>query len=276
VPAPVYFRFANGYVYATARDKELLDKGNLIAPDKVLPSDQGGAVSVTANIDRIPANLKELALGTLENRLADAKEQELPHQTEAQKTLQAAELDTALDMQGPGPEGLYTLVGGIKIKDKEQLETSVRKMADRFPKVIKLDAAKSGSVSIHRINPHKNQDPVARRALGENPMYLAIRDDVLLIGAGEKSLDAVKEALAIAPTTGKVLELQVALSRMTPLFDDPSHAELARKVFGADKDSDRLRLTVEGGQALTMRLSLKAKLIQYINERDKASKKNAE
>ena len=146
-------------------------------------------------------------------------------------TLKAAELDTAIDLRGPGDKGLYTMVSGIRIKDGAKMEKSFRKTAARFPKMINLDAEKADQVGIHRINPDKNLKSGARRAFGENPMYVAFRDDVMLLGAGEKGLSALKEALAAAPKTGKVMELQMALARLAPLGDNETAADIARKVF---------------------------------------------
>lgn len=396
VPAPVYFRFANDYAYITVRDKDVLDKDQLLAPSTVLPAGQVGTVSVTVNIDQIPDDLKLNALGAIENQLAGLKEKEMAGHTEAQKkfrdatidelgahlkslfnnggettlrldldrkfgdlsltvsvagkpdsplansirelgqvksltasllhpksalqlelnaslpeklrsllgpalkdaekqalaktkddserellnivlegvmpTLKAAELDSAFDLQGPSEKGVYTLVGGIKIKDEAKMETSFRKTAARYPKLVKLDAEKANRVAIHRINPDKNLKPGARRAFGENPMYVAFRENVMLLGAGEKGLSALKEALTAAPTTGKVMELQMALARLAPLSDNETETAIARKVFAEDKNSDRFRLTLEGGKALTLRLSVKAKLLDYVNQVEKAKK----
>jgi hypothetical protein len=395
VPAAVYFRFANGYVYVTARDKEVLDNDKLLAPAAVLPAGRIGTLSVSVNLDRIPADLKDLALGSLDLQLANAKEKDMPKETEAAKkfrtalideigkaikslfrdggetglhlnldrkagdvtltasvegkdgsklatafkglgqaksltagllhkdaamngelnvrlpeklrellgpvlkdveeqalaktedkgqrevvaslidavmpTLKAAELDTAFNLQGPASDGLYTLIGGVKVKDGAQMEKTFRKTAAQDPKVVKLDVEKVDGVGIHRVTP-KKVDAGARRAFGDNPLYLAFRDDVLLLAAGEKGLNALKETLAIAPTTGKVMELQVAVARLAPLAEDKATPEIARKVFGDDKDSDRLRLTLEGGKTLTLRLSMKAKLIEYANQVGQAKK----
>jgi hypothetical protein len=395
VPAPVYYRFANDYVYVTARDKEVLDKDRLLAPAAVLPAGGVGLLSLTVNIDRIPNELKELALGNLDNQFADAKDKEVPNETETQKkfrmamidetgkairslfqnggdtsmrvdldrktgdlaltvsvegkpgsslaesfqqmgqvksitagllrkdaamngelnvrlpekvreqlgpvlkdlekqalakaadkdqrdviaslieavmpTLKAAELDAAFNLNGPGADGLYTLVSGVKVKNGENLEKTFRKQAVKDPKVVKLDVDKAGEISIHRVTPKKT-DENARKAFGDNPMYLAFRDDVMLLAAGDKGLGALKEALTIAPTTGKVMELQVAVARLAPLGEDKDAPKIARKVFGDDKDSDRVRVTLEGGKALKFRLSMKAKMIEYANQIGQAKK----
>ncbi|HEY7311372.1 MAG TPA: hypothetical protein VH643_18570 [Gemmataceae bacterium] len=397
VPARVYFRFANGYVYVTARDKEVLDKDKLLAPAVALPAGQVGMLSLLVNIDRIPNEIKDLALGGLDLQLANAKEKDVPNETETQKkfrkaaidevgkaiksllgeggetslrldldrkagdvtltasvegkagsamattirdlgqvksitagllkkdaamngelnvslpeklrellgpvlkdgekqalakakdegerevlntvfeaimpTLKAAELDVAFNLQGPGSDGLYALVSGVKVKDGAKLEKTFRETLAKDPKAdVKFDVEKVGSVGIHRVT-LKKVDADVRRAFGDNPLYLAFRDNALLFAAGAKGLGTLKEALAVAPTTGKVMELQVAVARLAPLAEDKDAPEIARKVFGDDKDSDRLRVTLEGGKALKLRLSMKAKLIEYANQIGQAKKK---
>jgi hypothetical protein len=187
-------------------------------------------------------------------------------------TLKAAELDTAIDLEGPSDKGVYTLLGGIKIKDSANLEKSFRKTAAQLPKQINLDAEKADDIAIHRINPDKDLKPSARRTLGDNPIFVAFRNEVLLIGAGDKGLSALKEALKAAPTTGKVMELQIALARLIPLFDDEAQAKIARKVFGEGKSGGRVRITVEGGKELTLRVILDAKVIDYVNRVEKEKK----
>lgn len=230
---------------------------------------------------RLPEKLQAL----LEPALKDAEKQALArakddNQREVLKTLlegvmptlKAAELDSAIDLQGPSDKGVYTLLGGIKIQDAAKLEKSLRDTAAHIPQLIKLDAEKAGHVNIHRIRPDKNLDAGARRTLGENPVYVAFRDDVMLIGAGERGLSALKEGLKAAPATGKVMELQMALGRLAPLAEDNITANIARKVFAGDKNNDGFRLSLEGGNALTLRLSIKAKVIDYVNQVEKAKK----
>lgn len=232
------------------------------------------------------ARLPEKLRAMLGPALADAEKQALAKATnEGQRhvlngllrgvmpTLQAAELDAAIDLQGPNGKGEYTLVGGMKVKDSGNLEKAIRDTAGRFPKAIELDAVKADGVNVHRVNPDKNMHPGAKRTVGEHPLYFAFRDDVLLIGAGPKGLGALKDALKAAPAAGKVIDLQLALRRLAPLTDNAAFADIAREVFGDDKNADRLRLTLEGGDALTLRLSVKAKLLDYINRVEKEKKR---
>lgn len=393
LPAPAYLRFAHNYAYITVRDKDLLDADQLLAPSAVFPAGRNDTFSATLDIDQIPEGLKETALGALENRLADLKEKDFPHHTEAQKkfrdavvddlggqikslfnhggetmlrlgldrkagdvvltmsvigkadsplantirdlgkvtsltasllhagsalqgelnvslpdklrkllepalhdaekqaldhakdegqrhvlntvlpqimpTLKAAELDTAFSLRGPDAKGLYTLVSGIKVKNGAQMEKTFRKALASESKLVELDVEKVGAVGIHKVTPDK-VDAGTRRVFGSNPIYVAFRDDALFLTMGEKGLDALKKAVVVEATSGKVMDLQVAVARLAPLAEDKSSANIARQVFADDKDGDRLRLTLEGGKALTLRLSVKAKLLDYVHRIEKA------
>jgi hypothetical protein len=92
VPQPVYFRFANKYLYA-ALSPESVAKDKLLDPAVVLPADRIGALSATLNLDQVPAKLKELALTSAELRLANEKEKKQPGETERQRALRVAILD---------------------------------------------------------------------------------------------------------------------------------------------------------------------------------------
>jgi len=187
-------------------------------------------------------------------------------------TLRVAELDMAFRLQGPNDKGLYSLVGGAKIKDGAKWESSFRKLLTHDPKVdLQLDIEKVHGVGIHRVT-LKKVDANTRRLFGDNPLYLAFRKDLLLFSGGDNGLELLKEALAIGPTKSKVWELQMSLARVAPLFHDSTHGDIARKVFGDDKDGDHIYASMEGGEALTLHLSLKAKLIDYLIRVGKAKK----
>jgi hypothetical protein len=95
VPFPIYLRFANGYAYATARNRGALAKGRLRAPGMVFPAGEKAMAALELNIDEIPNGLKEMFLGQLDLRLADAKEEAPPGETEAQKKLRLALIEEA-------------------------------------------------------------------------------------------------------------------------------------------------------------------------------------
>ncbi len=187
-------------------------------------------------------------------------------------TLKATELDWTFNLLGPGSDGLYAIAAGVRIKDGAGLERAMRAAVAKDPTAnVAWDVEREGSVGIHRVTPRGNED--ARRILGDKPVYFAFRDDVLLVASGARGLDLIREALAVAPATGKVVEMQVAVARLMPATKNPAAnpatvaaaAELARRMFGDDAgDGDRLNLTLEGGKAMTLRLGMKTKLIEFV------------
>ncbi len=169
----------------------------------------------------------------------------------------------AADLRGPNDKGLYSAVAGIKVKDGAEIDKTFRKIVADLPaeerKAVKFDVEKVGSIGIHRITPDKN-DKNTKEMFGDNPVYFAVREDALLVGLGDKGLSGVKEALAAEPKASKVMELQMAMSQLAPLMvkDNKSAPEVAKKIFADDKDSDKLRISIEGGKVLKLRMALKA------------------
>lgn len=405
-PFPVLFRFARGYAFVTlgtpGNDK-LLRRDENLDPAIVFPGNWDGTASLTVHMDRIPTNLKELALGQSELRLADLKEKEEPGETKAQRefrvalideigarfksllkdggeinarmdidrkagdlnislslagkpgsplaaeiaelgkvkslgaglpgadsalrltaalalpeklrkalepaieeglrndltkqadeakraalerftravspTLKAAEFDGGAVLRGPADKGTYTLVAVARVREGAKLEKE-------FKELMKLQAAgppapqftfdvdKAGTVNILKVVDPK-ADANYRKLFGDSPIFFALRDDALCIAVGDKALDALTESLAVVPKPGKLVELEVSLSRLTKALAvaNPAASEAARKAFADHNDADRVRLTLEGGPALQLQLNVKAPLITFFSELDRARNK---
>jgi hypothetical protein len=92
-PVPLYFRFANGYVYG-AIDAAHLDPKVLAKPADVLGGRPEHLVSATLRIDRLPEKLRTMALAGLENALAKGKDQPVPNETPAMKEFKEKFVDT--------------------------------------------------------------------------------------------------------------------------------------------------------------------------------------
>ena len=58
-----------------------------------------------------------------------------------------------------------------------------------------LDFDKAKGVNIHRLKPGKDYSDDAKKALGENPVYFALRDDAFFLSVGECGLGAIKDAI---------------------------------------------------------------------------------
>jgi hypothetical protein len=178
-------------------------------------------------------------------------------------TLKAAELGVTVNLQGPGPDGFYSFAGGVKVKGGASLERVFRETAPDNPAIdVGLDVEKAGSVSIHSVT--LRADDGYRNVFGDNPIYVAFRDDAQFVTAGPGGLRVIREALAKETSAaGRVMDLQAAVTQLAPL--DPEALQIARKIFGDGHDGDRIRLTLEGGTSLKLRLSTKTKLIEYVN-----------
>jgi hypothetical protein len=191
-------------------------------------------------------------------------------------TVKAGELDAGFDIRGPNDDGLYTVVAGIKVKDGEGIDKALHEVYKELPEDarehLKLDAEKAGDVSIHRIKPDK-QDKDAQKMLGDGPIYVAVRGDAILLAAGDKALDAIKEAIAAEPRPGNVLHLEASVLRLSPLMekDHPGAAEAAKKVF-KEKGSDRVVLSLQGGDTLQLHLRARTQLIKFGRLIDKSKK----
>jgi len=92
-PAAVYFRFANGYAYATLGDAANIDTKTLAKPADVLGGRPEHLVSATVRIDRLPDAAKKVAIAEAENVLANGKDQPVPNETPAMKEFKTKAID---------------------------------------------------------------------------------------------------------------------------------------------------------------------------------------
>src|SRR5205807_9223859 len=169
----------------------------------------------------------------------------------------SGELDAAVSLRGPSANKHYTLVAGLKVKEGSDVDSVLREMLKDMPDEVKnavsLDAESAGDVKIHRLNVQQAYDEDARKAFGDNPLYIALRSDALFVAGGEGGLSALKEAITARPGVVPPLELNISMARLVPLMGkkhkgDPAAA--ARKAFADAKDKDKLHITVEGGKTL--------------------------
>jgi hypothetical protein len=93
-PFVVYFRYANDYAYVTINDPENINPKNLPKPADVLGGGKAEhLISASVRIDRLPDQMKKMALGAIENKLAELKEQAIPDETKAIKAFKEKGID---------------------------------------------------------------------------------------------------------------------------------------------------------------------------------------
>ena len=184
-------------------------------------------------------------------------------------TLKAGEMDAGFDLRGPGPKGRYAVVIGLKVQKGQDIDKAVQDALKNLPEKdrekLKFDVAKAGGVSIHSAVPDDKGDDNTVKTLGEDPtVYFAFRDDAVLISRGEGALDALKEALTAKPKAGATAGMEVSMSRLATGVNNqtPGAAEAAKQAF-KDGKKDKVRFSVEGGKALTVKFSMDAPVITF-------------
>lgn len=187
-------------------------------------------------------------------------------------TLKAAELDAAIDVRGPSAKDLYTVVAGLKAKDGLEIEKAIKDIVKDLPAAekakVKFDADRAGSVSIHRVDIQKDLDEDTRKSFGDNPLYLAFRNDAVFMTLGENGLAAIKGAVA-APTKAAVpFKFEISLARLAPAMvaTQPEAAKAAEEAFGKNKENDRVWIAVEGGKSLQVRVAMKSAVIKFVSK----------
>jgi hypothetical protein len=188
-------------------------------------------------------------------------------------TAKQGDLDAGASLIGPDAKGHYTMVSGFKVKDGLGIEKALKDIASMLPAEIrdkaqlKIDREKVGSVNIHSARPD-NPDPNAEKLLGDTSLYFAFRDDAAFIATGDKALDALKAALAATPKPGAVFQLNASVAQLIPLMQGVNQqvAEAAAKKAFKEQGSDRVRISIEGGDTLKLKATAKTALLQFLGE----------
>jgi hypothetical protein len=200
-------------------------------------------------------------------------------------TFKAGELDLAVRLLGPDKDGHFTLVAAAKLKEGDEFDKAVRNLVQILPEAdrakIHLDAETVGSVKVHRLDAQQNYDEKARKAFGDSPVYVSIRDDAFYLAGGPGALSALKDVLAAKPQPAPQLQLDVSLTRFIQALaldqnnqDAQRAAKVVREKFSDAKDNDQLHVTIQGGPALKLRLTMKAdalKLLALLGNKSKTT-----
>ena len=188
-------------------------------------------------------------------------------------TLKAGELDVALKLRGPSENKHYAVIAALKLKDGKKLEKVLRDVAAQAPRAerekLKLDAETSGSVKIHRLDVQQQFDEQAKNLLGNNPIYVAFRNDALFVSGGEGGLTLLKDSLTAKPGVLPPFKIDVAVARLVPLMSAKQKADVnavARKAFGGTgKHNDTIQFSAEGGHAAKIRIDIKGDVIKFFS-----------
>jgi hypothetical protein len=230
-PSPVYFRFANGYAYATLGDEANIDAKTLPKPGEVLGGRPEHLISATVRIDRLPDGLKKMAIAGAENALAQGKEQPIPNETPAIKEFRAKMVD----------ELAATVKEVLEGGEEAALRIHVDPKAEEFAIELELLGAK-GSKLAKDIRSIRENKSVAGGAVASRDAAFGLNLSVSLPTELKSQFpkvvdDAVAEALKQAPVPGEILTKADPLIKALLPTVKAGELDVGFSLVGPDKDN---------------------------------------
>jgi hypothetical protein len=170
-------------------------------------------------------------------------------------------------LRGPDSSGHYTAIGALKLQDGKALEQSLKtvlqdkKISKDLKATVTFDVETVGDVHIHKLVPEK-VDEKSKALLGDEAIYYAVRDDAFIGVAGSGALDAMKAAISASPAPGKLVRIDLAMSKLAPIIaaDRKMDPEKLKKAFKPGEDT--IRISLEGGKVLKANAELKLQLLK--------------
>jgi hypothetical protein len=187
-------------------------------------------------------------------------------------SLKAGELDLVVRLLGPDKGDHMTVVGAAKVKDGADLDQAIRDVVKSLPEAqrskVTFDAESAGAVKIHRIDA-KEMDAKGRKVFGDNPFFFAISQHVAVVAGGPDGLSALKDLLAAKPQQAPPFVLNASLAQLVLFVSKQTGRPEAVKAIQdaidkSPKGHDQLHISVEGGNALTARISANAEALKLI------------
>jgi hypothetical protein len=184
-------------------------------------------------------------------------------------TLEAADIDVAFTLNQPEKSKHYNLIAAVKVTDGNNLAKTLHELVSGLLKdipeseraKIKLDADSVDAIKIHRLDIQDKYDAKAREVLGDNPLYLAFRDDALFIAVGADALPALKKAVSAAPAVAPPLQVTVSVARLAKFLSAAGGPD----VTFPGTDAGNVTVSIEGGSSLRLRLSAQLSVVQFFS-----------
>jgi hypothetical protein len=247
-----------------------------------------GAIAQGAINVALPADLRAEFSTVIEEGFKDAqsKQKDAAKRDLAQKvfdalapTFKAGQFDVFGCLVGPNSAGKYTLAGGIKVQDASRIERTARDLVSQIPDpkakaAVTLDAETIGGTKVHRFVPY-DVDAEGKRIFGDKPMLLfAFPHDAVVVALGADPAETLGRLIESSGKNGGPFHGEASIARLAAM--DPNAGAAAKSAaaaaFGSDKNAEMVRLNVEGGQAMRLRLSLKAKYVAFAAKMEEAAR----
>lgn len=192
-------------------------------------------------------------------------------------SLKSGEFDLAFSFRGPSKENHYTFLGAVNLKEGEKVEQALKDMvktaSERDQAKLHFDAEISGDFKIHKLEVQGDFDEKTRAILGKHPIYVAFRSDAAFVSGGARGLEAIKEGLKSEPKSAPTGMFEISMSHLAPLIlahakghssgdkDGEEMKKLVQETFKGD--NDKIRVTLEGGNALKGTFDMSAAVIKF-------------
>jgi|GEM_PF-1974752 len=188
-------------------------------------------------------------------------------------TLKAGVADAAISMTAPNARGHYTVLAAVGIKEGKKVNAAIAELAKLYVRdsgdkqAVKWNFAEVGRFTLHQVD--RILPPEVQPYLGSRSLWLAVSDDLLVLSAGPDA-SVLRNALTLKPAPAPALSLDVSLVGLARLANEnvtPQQVNaVVSQIFGrgGPVGKDMLRLSVQGGQNLTMRLSVQGGGIRFL------------
>lgn len=194
-------------------------------------------------------------------------------------TLLAGELEVGVTASGPDEKGTLGFAAIMKMKEAKALEKLLLKFAPFIPEdEAKLDLLedKVNGVSLHRVTLMYEEQT---KKFGTDTVWLGISDSLLVVTLEKKDGKVIKGIVNADTRKVPLVGGEIAISRLIPLLDGDKNLtpdqlkNLLASTVGKDAaGKDTVKLTLDGGDALTLRLSMKGQAVKFLVGIDKANK----
>jgi hypothetical protein len=185
-------------------------------------------------------------------------------------TLKAGTLDASVALLGPDKDGKYTMAAVGKVEQGSVLEQSLRELVRAIPedkrRSFEFDAEKADGVPLHVIKLEGEITRPFTALLGDAAIWMAFRDDRIVLGWGTQAKAVIRDALKAAPASGPVALAEWSFARIGPIAYR-RQAEVARtaaeQVFGKEPSGDKVTTRLEGGDRLHLRIAVNGKVLKF-------------
>ncbi len=192
-------------------------------------------------------------------------------------TILAGELELGVQATGLDAKGAFGFAAVLKMKEAKAVEKLLLKFAPFIPEdEAKFDLLedKVNGVSLHRVTLMNEEQT---KKFGTDTVWLGVSDSLLVVTLEAKDGKVIKGIVNADGRKGPLVGGELAVSRLIPLVEKNLSPDRAKKLladtFGKDAaGKDTFTLSLDGGDALTLRLSAKGKAVKYLVGVDKAKK----